>query len=768
MLIFDYCRSHWRWWALLGALALGVATGALGANAPAEHLLQQLGWRLHQRPASGNLHIVEIDARSIAAIDRWPWPRSNYAQAIDQLRRAHVASIAFDVDFSSRSTPAEDAALAGALARAGGKVVLPTFRQAVGGGRRGRTDSLAIPQLRENSIAAAVNIRPDDDGYVRRAPLGAITDGTPRPSLSAIIAGQAGTADQDFPVDFSIDPSSIPRHSFIDIRQGDFDPSALAGKNVLIGATAVETGDRYVVPVYGSIPGVVLQALAAETLMRGLPGETGWPLALIPALALAWAIVRTRSRAGLAIGALAAPALLYGLAFAAQAGFGRYVEIVPAMIVVFAAAAAAAAMQLADAARRRRLHDAETGLPNRSALEEALRSAPHAGIVAARIVEFDKIAAALGPAGAAEVIGRIRDRIAHLQEDPAIYRVEDRVLCWRCDDKEDLDRRLTTLRALMLQPVEVRGRRVDATMAIGYARGQGHDADQLVANAAFAAAKARAEGTAWHVHHARDEEEIERELSLLSELDEAVANRQIEVLYQPKHDIAQGRITSVEALVRWHHPTRGLVMPDLFIPLAEQNDRIAGLTLYVVERTIADLAAWHAAGHAITGAVNVSGKLLNSTVFLADLRRLIEQSAVDPANITVEVTESAAMHDPEAAASALESFRKLGVGISMDDYGTGHSTLSYLKLLPLNELKIDRSFVQHAHLNRGDAVLVRSTIDLAHDLGLKVVAEGVEEPGCLAYLRSIGCDMAQGHLISRPIPAADLVRRLGEQAAQAA
>ena len=149
--------------------------------------------------------------------------------------------------------------------------------------------------------------------------------------------------------------------------------------------------------------------------------------------------------------------------------------------------------------------------------------------------------------------------------------------------------------------------------------------------------------------------------------------------------------------------------------------------------------------------------------------RLSTQGFAETLNdITVEVTESAAMHDPEAAASALESFRKLGVGISMDDYGTGHSTLSYLKLLPLNELKIDRSFVQHAHLNRGDAVLARSTIDLAHDLGLKVVAEGVEEPGCLAYLRSIGCDMAQGHLISRPIPAADLVRRLGQQAAQAA
>jgi EAL domain-containing protein (putative c-di-GMP-specific phosphodiesterase class I) len=134
----------------------------------------------------------------------------------------------------------------------------------------------------------------------------------------------------------------------------------------------------------------------------------------------------------------------------------------------------------------------------------------------------------------------------------------------------------------------------------------------------------------------------------------------------------------------------------------------------------------------------------------------------------VEVTESAAMHDPEAAAAALNSFRELGVAISIDDYGTGHSTLSYLKLLPVNELKIDRSFVQHAHLNRGDAVLVRSTVELAHELGLKVVAEGVEEAGCLAYLGSIGCDMAQGHLISRPVSARDLARLLARPAIKAA
>ena len=768
MLIFTYCRRYWRWWALLGALALGIATGALGVRAPGGRAVRRVRWGQPRHPASGNLHIVEIDARSISAIDRWPWPRSNYAHLIDQLRRAGVASIAFDVDFSSRSSPREDAAMAQALVRAGGKVVLPTFRQAEGGGRGGRTDSLAIPQFRDNSIAAAVNIRPDGDGYVRRAPIGTITDGMPRPSLSAMIAGQTGSAGQDFPVDFSIDPSSIPRHSFIDITQGHFDPAQLAGKNVLVGATAVETGDRYIVPTYGSIPGVVFQALAAETLMHGLPRESGWPLALIPALLLASGIVRERSRKRLAFAFLGSPLALYGLAFVAQTALDWYVEIVPATIVVIAAGATAVAMQFADAARRRRLHDPETGLPNRMALEEALSGTAHAGLIAARLVEFDKIAAALGAAGAAELIVRIRDRIAHLQEDTSIYRVEDRVLCWRCDDKEDLERRVTTLRTIMLQPVEVQGRRVDAKMAFGYARGSGQDPGQLVANAAFAAVKARNAGHAWHVHDTGDEKEIERELSLLGELDEAVSNGQLDVLYQPKLDIAKGRITSVEALVRWHHPVRGLLRPDLFIPLAEQSDRIAGLTLYVVERAIADLAVWHAAGHHITGAVNVSGKLLNSSAFIADLRRLIEQSAVDPAWIAVEVTESAAMDDPKAAAAALNSFRDLGVGISIDDYGTGHSTLSYLKLLPLNELKIDRSFVRHAHLNRGDAVLVRSTVDLAHELGLKVVAEGVEDAGCLAYLGSIGCDMAQGHLISRPISATRLVRLLEEQATKAA
>lgn len=757
------CLGYWRAWTLLGSVILGIVSGVAGLGTGIERALTDLTWRLRESPASGELHIVEIDGRSIAAIDHWPWPRSIHARVVDELREAGAASIAFDVDFSSHSTPAEDAALAAAFVRADGKVILPTFRQHAGGGREGWTDSLPIESLREHSIAAAVSILPTDDGFIRRAPVGMMTGGVPRPSLSAMIAGTDGSVGGDFPIDFAIDPASIPRHSFLDIYRSQFDPAKIAGKHVVIGATAVEMGDRYVVPVRGVLPGVVVQSLAIETLLRGMPREIPWPLGLLPAFLFACVIVRARSRRHLVVATLAAPVAIFSLAVAGQTFGNWYIEIAPALIAALSASVAVAAMRLILAARRRRLRDSETGMLNRAAFVEALRCVGRAGVVAARIGQLDKIASGLGPTGTAELILRLRDRIAHLENGATVYRVEDRVLCWRCDAEGDLDRRLSVLRAAMLRPVEVQGRRVDVTLALGYAAGEAAEPDRLIANAALAAVRAKSAGAVWHMHRVGDEQEVGRELSLLGELDEAIEREQIEVFYQTKLDIASGRIAGVEALVRWHHPTYGFMSPLQFVPLAERNDRIAPLTLHVLNRTVAHQREWRAAGHSVAAAINVSAKLLDSQEFIADLRRLIERSAVEPGSLTFEVTESAAMRDPGAAAAALHSFKELGIAISMDDYGTGQSTLSYLKQLPLDELKIDRSFVQQSHRIHADAVLVRSTVDLAHELGLKVVAEGVEEIECLAYLRSIGCDMAQGYLISRPEPASDLLPILDRQ-----
>ena len=277
-----------------------------------------------------------------------------------------------------------------------------------------------------------------------------------------------------------------------------------------------------------------------------------------------------------------------------------------------------------------------------------------------------------------------------------------------------------------------------------------------ITEATHAASEALRLGTHWTYHQTAERAALERQVSLMGELDAALHRDEIHVLYQPKLHLESNRITSVEALVRWDHPTRGYLRPDLFIPMAEESDRITDLTLFVLRQTIEDLGNWCAQGLVISAAVNISARLIASPSFISAAEILLAGTGVPRHRLTFEVTESAAIADPDSAASALQKFRDMGIQISMDDYGTGQSTLSYLKRLPLSELKIDRSFVQFAHEDKNDALLVRSTLELAHGLGLKVVAEGVEDEACLAFLRQIGCDYAQGYLIGKPMPASEL------------
>lgn len=752
----------WRHGALLLALLASALFSLVGPGRGLEEVVRDSSAALRRHPASGQLHIVEIDARSIAAIDRWPWPRRNYVDLIDRLQRAGAASIAFDVDFSARSTPADDLALGQAIARSASPVILPTFAQAAGAGRQDFTDSLPVAGLREHAMLAAVSILPEADGVVRRAPVGTITDGLPRPSLSAALGGLAGgAAESDFAIDYAIDPATIPRHSFVDLRDGRFDPAEIAGKHVLIGATAIEMGDRYAVPGHGVIPGVVIQALAAETLRGGLPREGGWPVPLLAALLFGMAILRLRDGRALLATVIAAPLALFAASVIATAELRLTFQIVPGLVALAVVTLCTYIARYWYAAQVRRAHDEATGLPNRHALCSA-GPEEGGGLVVARFADYDKLVAALGDQAIADLVRRVQERIVLVAEGQAIYRVEDRALAWSTRDEAELGARLAALRTVMLPPVEVAGRRVDVALNYGVAwRRAGETTDHLLGRALFAADEALARGLAWHAGDDLADEALEQELSLLGELDDAIGAGEIEVVYQPKLSLASGRIVSAEALVRWNHRTRGRLGPDAFIPLAERNDRIAGLTLHVLARTIAELQGWQRAGLTLSVAVNISAKLVDAPEFCAAVRDLVQRSGIAPQRLIFEVTESAAMGDVDAAAAALAAFRLLGIAISIDDYGTGQSTLSYLRQLPLDELKLDRKFVQFAHVNRDDAILVQSTVDLAHELGLKVVAEGVEDAGCLEFLRRIGCDMAQGYLISRPLPAGELAALQG-------
>ncbi len=756
--------------AIVAGLAFFVGTIAtMDGFRTGEDILRTTASSLRTTQASGQLHIVEMDAASMAQYRRWPWPRIHYAAAVDRLNAAGVRSIAFDVDFSAASDPASDRALADALARSRAEIILPTFSQSASFRSNSDVseqrvlDALPIPALRDHVVLGSVSVLPDSDGMVRAMPLGTITAGIPRPALSVQIAKQSGAVGQAFPVDFAIDPASIPRHSFANIERGTFDAESLRGKDVLIGATAIELFDRYAVPGHGVIPGVILQALAVETLYDGVPSYWGYPLPLLLAAIAGFMIHAGESRRSVFRRTISVATLLLSGWAVLWIGLRVDIAIVPALVLLAAIAAIRATGLLYQQKRLARLTDTETSLPNLRALEAQIAHTPRKFAVAAMIDEYDTIRAVIGRDEFATLAHRIVDRLRVAGCDLPVYRVDDRVLAWTTDlELYELEDQLAGLRALMRSPVEIAGRRLDTSLYFGIAEAG------AIGGAIHAASQAMRQKEPWRYHEDAQSAALAQQISLMGELDEGVENGQLQVFYQPKVDLRSDDIASVEALIRWQHPTRGFLRPDMFIPLAEENDRIADLTLFVLRRTIDDLLHWCERGVVIGAAINISAKLLTSPSFTQRAHAILRESGVPRNRLTFEVTESAEMQDPEKSREALLKLCALGVSISMDDYGTGQSTLSYLKNLPLSELKIDRSFVQFAHTNKGDAMLVRSTVQLAHELGLKVVAEGVEDAECLHFLKSIQCDYAQGYLIGKPMTAVQLLELMRQRGAMAA
>ena len=296
---------------------------------------------------------------------------------------------------------------------------------------------------------------------------------------------------------------------------------------------------------------------------------------------------------------------------------------------------------------------------------------------------------------------------------------------------------------------------------VGAAAAQDSDCDdvRLIEEAEQALIEARGE----HRPVARDVSASDVALdgiALARDLPDAIAREQLFLHYQPKLHVRQQRVTGVEALIRWRHPTRGLVMPNDFIPLAEQSRTIAAMTLWTIERVIADQLLLRAGGHDLAVFINISGVLLTDTAFVRHACGLIQTSG---AKIGFEITETSVIRDPQSAIAHLKVFAELGITIAIDDYGAGLSSLAYLKQLPASELKIDKMFVTQLTSSNRDPLIVRSTIDLAHALDMEVVAEGVETSSALALLSVMGCDMVQGFLISRPIAIEALLAFLGNQ-----
>jgi diguanylate cyclase (GGDEF)-like protein len=305
-------------------------------------------------------------------------------------------------------------------------------------------------------------------------------------------------------------------------------------------------------------------------------------------------------------------------------------------------------------------------------------------------------------------------------------------------------------------PIVIDGQQMDVTASIGIARfpEHGEDANALLRAADVAMYNAKRSQGGFSVYDSSHDERRQEYLTLLGELRRAVENDQLVLHYQPKLDLAANKVTGVEALVRWQHPERGFVPPNDFIPFAEQTGYISAITEWVLKRAIAQCAHWHRTGLSLKMSANVSARDLRQEQVLVKLvEEALRANELPAALLCLEVTESGLMDDPGSAQSTLRKLRELGVATSIDDYGTGYSSLSYIKQLAVNELKIDRTFVSGMEADQSNAAIVRSTIELGHNLGLTVAAEGVETDHELTELRKYGCDLAQGYLLSRPLAA---------------
>jgi len=306
--------------------------------------------------------------------------------------------------------------------------------------------------------------------------------------------------------------------------------------------------------------------------------------------------------------------------------------------------------------------------------------------------------------------------------------------------------------AALDQPIKVENLRLRAAGSIGIAQcpEHGRGASLLMRHADVAMYEAKRKQLGFSFYTADQDENSISRLGLSSELRDAITADQLILEYQPLVDFKTGRIFCAEALVRWRHPDYGIIPPEEFIPTAEQTGVIRPLTLWVIDQALGQTAAWTANGIDLHISVNLSVRSLQDRKLPGQVQKLLDKHNVDPKHVILEITESAIMSDPLTARRVMRRLSNMGFHLSIDDFGTGYSSLAYLKQLPVDEIKIDRSFVTQMDQDENDAVIVRATIDLAHNLGLKVVAEGVESIDVWDLLEMLGCDTAQGYYIRRP------------------
>jgi len=424
------------------------------------------------------------------------------------------------------------------------------------------------------------------------------------------------------------------------------------------------------------------------------------------------------------------------------------------------------------------LHDSLTDLPNRTLFHDRLHQAVLAchrdkGQLAVLMMDLDRfkeINDTLGHYVGDQVLIQVGRRLRDgLRETDTVARLggDEFAILVPSASLDEAQRLADKINHMLEQSFvfDVHNIHVGASVGIALFPDHGEDADTLIQRADVAMYVAKNGDSSPAVYDAQQDQYTIKRLSLISALRQALRFNELDLAYQPILDMASARPVGVEALLRWNHPTRGPVAPDEFIPLAEQTGQMGALTDWVLDNALRQAASWTAAGLGVSLSVNLSPRNLQDSGFADRVRAALEQAAVPAERLTLEITESAIMTDPERAGRTLDALDRSGVRLSIDDFGTGYSSLAHLKSLPVDELKIDKSFVIDMNRDENDAVIVRSTVDLAHNLGLTVTAEGVEQRDTWEMLALLDCDRVQGMYVCKPMSAEEMTVWLERQSA---
>ncbi len=863
-------------------------------------------WRfqLATRPASGDLALVEIDAKSLAALDTWPWPRRYHAEVLDRLMAAGAARVAVDVDFSARSNPEDDALLADALTRAGKRVILPASVQPITrvGGMEAYTTTFPLKEFRDAVSLGSIVVHPQKDSLVRTLNTRYAIGDTQLPTVAMRLAEPVDTEAASFVLDYGIDLSTIPRLSYADVLNGDFDPKMIAGKRVVIGATAAELGDQIPVPVYFSLPGALIHALGYESLVQGrallrpaiLPAlmllllialgaqrcladaslrrsvavlggfvagsillsvvlQAFWPILLDVA---SWILVvtllfvveltkrvnrqsiqllvqnRDLRRKDILMRHVVDNSIVGILTFsldgtiesinpAAQRMFGYKAEQIEGTNVSNLLADSVNVENAKDLLRvsessqelvglkrdgssfpmevsvnvvnfigrqlctafvndlterkqqqvlaHQALHDSLTDLPNRKKFCDSLsltlaEAKANGRMLAVMLLDLDRFKAVndtLGHLVGDQLLQTLAERVRAIMPDDAVFARfggdEFAILVPNVAGMTAAEDFARFVIAEIELPFFVNNTDLNISASIGIAvyPQDGATEEQLIqrADVAMYSAKTGRRGVSFYCP--KTDPNSLRNLDYTGELRRAIENNELALAYQPKLDVQSRTLVGAEALVRWARADNGLVPPEELVHHAEQFGLMMPLTKWVLNSALAQGAAWREKGLDINVAVNVSASLLHHAKLIPTIVTQLRHWDYPASRLTIEVTENALLVNPEGARIAGEQLADIGVHLSIDDFGTGYSSLQYLRTLSAHELKIDKSFVVGIEENPSDNAIVRSVIAMAHELGLKVVAEGVENERVFSLLHRFGCDTSQGFLVGRPMSQPD-------------